>query len=126
MKAETLLLRQVHPTFIKDDEPTSQTFRPTPKDEFKLSVYDGDQIEPEPSWLHYTMQLMLKSIGVVAVTVAECDNESLTVQPDPEPFPEHVTIDFTGLSTKQRKDTAELLRDLAVARGWLYQPDSIP
>ena len=42
MTDETLLLRQVHPSFLQDGVVSSQVFRPTPKDECKLSAYDGD------------------------------------------------------------------------------------
>ena len=47
MTGTTLLLRQIHPSFVQDGRVTSQAFRPTPKDESLLSVYDGDQITPE-------------------------------------------------------------------------------
>ena len=38
----------------------------------------------------------LESAGVLVVTVQECDAESLVVCPSPEPFPQHVHIDFNG------------------------------
>jgi len=44
MTDETLVHRQIHPSFVQAGFPTSQAFRPTPKDESKLSVYDGDMI----------------------------------------------------------------------------------
>ena len=40
--SETLFLRQIHPTFVQNGRPTSQAFRPTPKDENQLSVYNGE------------------------------------------------------------------------------------
>ena len=46
MTPETLLHRMVHPTWLQNGLPTSQTFRPTPKDAGRLSVYDGSQIPP--------------------------------------------------------------------------------
>jgi len=54
MSPETHLLRQVHPSFVQSGQITSQVFQPTPKDELKLSVYDGDMIEPADSYEHYT------------------------------------------------------------------------
>jgi hypothetical protein len=63
MNAQTLLLRQIHPSFVQQGRVTSQAFRPTPKDESKLSMYDGDQITPEASWRHYTVTLRFESIG---------------------------------------------------------------
>jgi len=42
MNDQTLLLRQVHPNFLPDGELSSQAFYPFPKDNGRLSVYDGD------------------------------------------------------------------------------------
>ncbi len=53
MTEKTLLLRQIHPLFIQEGRVTSQAFRPTPKDQKKLSVYDGDLITAERSWVHF-------------------------------------------------------------------------
>lgn len=47
MTEATLLLRQIHPTFIQYGRVTSQAFRPTPKDEDQLSVDNGDMITAE-------------------------------------------------------------------------------
>jgi hypothetical protein len=57
MQSDTLLLRQIHPGFIQNGRVTSQAFRPTPKDKKKLSVYDGDKIDPEAAYRHYTEEL---------------------------------------------------------------------
>jgi len=122
MTGATLLLRQIHPTFIQAGFTTSQAFRPTPKDDFKLSVYDGDQITPETSWIHYTTDLELKSAGVAALTVDECAAENLPARPDPEPFPEHAIIDFAGLSAGQCQSKSKKLQAKALDRGWIYQP----
>ena len=121
MNDNTVLLRQIHPSFSQDGRVTSQAFRPTPKDENQLSVYDGDQIAPEPSWEHYTGQLNFASVGVMGITVAECATLSLSAQPDPEPFPEHAIIDFTAFSKNLIEKKAKRLRAKAVARNWLYQ-----
>jgi len=37
------------------------------------------------------------------------------------PFPEHVFIDFTDKSKKEKKEIASLLRDRATSRGWLFE-----
>jgi hypothetical protein len=121
MTGITLLLRQIHPSFVQAGRVTSQAFRPTPKDESLLSVYDGDQITAEHSWLHFTSQRDCKSVGVMAVTVDECAAESLPTRPDPKPFPEHAVIDFTGLANNQCEKKSKKLRLNAEARGWLYQ-----
>lgn len=121
MTETTLLLRQIHPSFVQAGFATSQAFRPTPKDQSKLSVYDGDQIGAEASWLHYTTQLQLKSIGTMAVMIAECAAENLPAQADPKPFPEHAVIDFSELTDKECRARSKRLQAKALARGWLHQ-----
>lgn len=121
MTSETLLLRQIHPSFVQDGFVTSQAFRPTPKDESKLSVYDGDMIGPEDAWEHFTTQLGCRSIGTMALSVAECQQENLPALSDPEPFPEHAIIDFSGLTEKICRTKSKQLQAKVVSRGWLYQ-----
>lgn len=123
MNDATLLLRQIHPGFLQNDRVTSQAFRPTPKDEKKLSVYDGDLTTPGQSYRHYTEELRLSSTGVMAVTAGECRAIDLSPASDPEPFPEHAVIDFSGLSEKAIKTKAKILKSRAMARGWLYRDE---
>jgi hypothetical protein len=108
---------------VQQGHVTSQVFRPTPKDEKKLSVYDGDQITAENAWIHFTEKLRYKSIGVLAISVGELKAHSLPSKPDPAPFPEHVVIDFTGVVENQIIKKAKYIRGLAVSRGWLYQAE---
>ena len=117
VNCDTLLYRQVHPGFVHNGRVTSQAFKPDADRE--LSVYDGDQISAEDSWLHYTGHLNLKSVGVMAVSVGECRNEQLCIRPDPKcDFEEHVLIMFDdGL---QR--IAKRLKAHAVRRDWQYRP----
>lgn len=121
MDGNTLLLRQVHPKFVQGDKVTSQAFRPTPKDAGRLSVYDGDQIEPEPAWQHYTQELGHQSAGVMAITGAECTAVTLPYRLTGEPFPEHAEVDFTALNTNQTEKASKKLKSKAEARGWLYR-----
>jgi hypothetical protein len=125
MTGNTLLLRQVHPSFVQAGRVTSQAFRPTPKDDSLLSVYDGDMIAAENSWIHFTNQDDCASVGVMALTCAECVAEGLIARSDPEPFPEHAVIDFTGFSDNQREKKGKKLKAKAEARGWLYQMPSV-
>jgi hypothetical protein len=120
MTEATLLLRQIHPSFVKLGRATSADFRPTPKDEHKLSVYDGDLITPAAAFAHYRGR-KLESVGVMAVTVAECNAQELPARSSPEDFPEHAEIDFTGLSNSQCEKKGKKLRDVAETRGWLHQ-----
>jgi hypothetical protein len=121
MNANTLLYRQIHPNFIQQNRVSSQAFRPTPKDEQKLSVYDGDQIEPVPAYQHYTGTLNLPSEGVMAVAVLECEETGLPACSDPDPFPEHALIDFSAYSKNETEKKAKLLRAKAEKRNWLYR-----
>ena len=121
MKPETLLYRQIHPNFVQNGRPTSQAFRPTLKDENKLSVYDGDKIQPKASWEHYTGTLGLSSIGVMAVSNAECSAQALSVLADAADYPEHCSIDFTGLAKGAVEKAAKILAKCAITRDWLYQ-----
>ncbi len=123
MQAETLLLRQVHPSFVQEGRFSSQVFVPTKKDEGKLSVYHGEQIQAEPSWRHYTTELGMSSVGVIAVTVQECNAEQLPSEHDAVPYPEHCFIDFRDpdLSKSAIKRKADNLATHARNRGWLFQ-----
>ncbi len=123
MTNETLLLRQVNPLWIQLDRVTSQVFRPTPKDEKRLSVYDGDQISAAGSWRHFTDELGFASVGVLAVTQGECVELDLAAQSDPTPFPEHAIIDFTGFEEGQIKKKSKQLKAAAEARGWQHQAE---
>lgn len=121
MNPDTLLYRQIHPSFVQAGFPTSQAFRPTPKDSSRLSVYDGNLISCDDAWRHYTDQLGLQSAGVMGLAVSECIAENLTVTRDPAPFPEHAVIDFSGLTDKECRNKSKRLHSVAVQRAWLYR-----
>ena len=122
MTSDTLLYRMVSPSFMKDGNPTSQVFKPTRKDNGLLSVYDGDQISPQDAYEHF-ISFGNKAVGVLAVTVAECESLDLAVIPDPAPFAEHALIDFSALSRGMIRYAADELRVIANARGWQYRPN---
>jgi hypothetical protein len=87
-----------------------------------LSAYNGDLIGAEASWTHFTSVLKRSSVGVYGVTVAECAALNLPARPDPDEFPEHAVIDFTGVGSKDAERKSKVLRKHAEDRGWLYQP----
>ncbi len=124
MTNDTLLLRQVNPSWVQAGRITSQVFKPTRKDKNRLSVYDGDQISPADSWTHYTDQLGHKSVGVVAVTVAECQKHELSAVSDPGPFQEHAVIEFDNCSSSQIEKKAKHLKKAAEVRGWQYRMEA--
>ena len=76
MTPGTLLLRHVHPNWIREGRITSQVFSPTPKDKKRLSVYDGDLMTAEEAYVHYTQQLGLPSLGVMAVPLQNASNRT--------------------------------------------------
>lgn len=129
MHQDTLLLRQVHPSFVQADKIssqvfsiTSQVFRPTPKDDYKLSVYNGEKYSPKESHAHFTnMNSDFKSYGVVAVTIQECKNEALNCTENNFPFDGHSFIDFEELPNGQIEKKAKKLKNYATERGWLYK-----
>ena len=121
MNLSTLLHRQVNPSWVQQGRVTSQVFKPTPKDNRRLSVYDGDQVNAFHAWLHYTTELGFASIGVLAVTVTECEDLELVVEPDPTPFPAHAVIKFDACTASQIEKKAKRLKAAAEARGWLHR-----
>ncbi len=121
MNSDTLLLRQINPSFIQNGRVTSQAFRPTPKDENKLSVYDGDQITPENSWIHFTSNPQCRSDGVLAISYEQCDQQSIPVIADGIPFPEHAYLNFSDMGKGEIERKAKILVSKAQERGWLYQ-----
>ena len=122
MHQTTLLLRQVHPSFVQANKIssqvfsiTSQVFRPTPKDQNQLSVYNSNKYTPQESHAHFTaIDTSYKSHGVVAVSVQECDMEGLKCEENNIPFDGHSFIDFNMLSGSQIEKKAKKLRNYAM------------
>lgn len=125
MNVQTLLLRQIHPSWIQNGQPSSQAFKLSKKDNNLLSVYDGDSITAEDSYLHYTTTLKYSSASVFGVTTGECSScEGLSTRNDPQPDSAyHAVIDFSACASESIKDRAsKTLKNKAIARGCLYQP----
>lgn len=121
MTPDTLLLRQVHPNFCQAGRITSQAFRPTPKDELMLSVDNGDCIQAQAAWQRFVSNPACQSIGVAAVSQSECLAQALPVVEDGHPYPEHCSIDFSGLDKKDIERKAKVLARQAQDRGWQFQ-----
>jgi hypothetical protein len=115
------LLRQIHPTFVQNGRPTSQAFRPTPKDENQLSVYNGAMITAATAWHYHTETLNLESTGVMGLKHAECAEQQLSVIEDGVPIPAHCYIDFSGVSKHDAERKSKRLAAFAKERGWLFQ-----
>jgi hypothetical protein len=122
MNDNTILLRQVHPNFFQNEELSSQAFYPFPKDNGRLSVYDGGKIVAKNAYLHYTTQLKFQSVGVWGVSCQEVIGAGLNSLAAPLPnFSEHAEINFGNTNDKTRRKLAKLLRNKAVERGCLYK-----
>ena len=89
----------------------------------RLSVYNGDLISAQESWLHFTKEVHCDSIGVLAVTVGECATQDLKAYPDTKDFLEHAVIDFRDLTWGQMERKAKKLYNYALRRGWCFRPD---
>ena len=123
MNPNTLLLRQIHPSWVREGRVTSQAFKPTPKDDRKLSVSNGDMVSPRDSWMNY-IKRNLASHGVLAVSVLECAKHDLEVSPDPLlEQQDHTVIDFSTLnSISQMERISKILTAYSFSRGWLFLP----
>lgn len=126
MSPDTILLRQVHPSFVDDEGvPTSQAFLPFPNDEGELSVYDGDQITAADSHAHYTGTLGNESDSVWGIAISEVEAVGLSARPDVLPdFPSHALIDFGGRGGKESRKCAKRLKLAAIEKGLLFRPAS--
>ena len=126
MNATPLLHRQGNPAWIQLGRVTSQAFKPTAKDNRRLSVYDGDKINAADAWQHYTGALCFSSAGVISVRVDECQSLELASESDPIPFPEHAVIIFGEFSNAETEKKAKPLRAFALTRGWQFQAETDP
>ena len=118
---ESMLYRQVHPSWIDDGRPTSQAFKPTKKDKKKMSVDDSGIVSAEKAFEIHTKVFSRKSVGVLAVTVEECTQNNMSVTSDPlVNRPSHAVVDFEGLSRREIEKTATTLKVLAMNHQWKY------
>lgn len=126
-----LLYRQVHPSWLKDGQPSSQAFKPTPKDDGKLSTARSALTTAEDAYLHHTGALELQSAGTWAVTVGEVEAEPVPLAAygdpvdEPVPDPAHAYIKYPG-DRKVIETKAKLLRAKAGERGRLHPNDQPP
>lgn len=136
MEDNSLLHRQIHPSFVVNDKVSnqafieivqvvsSQAFNPSDKDENKLSVYNGKKFSAKDSFDHYTKSY--PSSGVLSISIDEVTAISpLSTTEDNIPFDGHCYIDFSLVSSKSQKTKkASKLRDAAVQRNWTYKPEN--
>jgi len=123
-----LLFRQIHPQFIEDGLPTSQSFRPTRKDHGQLSV-DRSALTTASESYHLYVGSGLASNAVYGLTVGECGAEKLPCLGDPikesttaPANAAHAVIDFNDHSESRWKTKSQRLKLNAIARGQLHPP----
>lgn len=121
---DEMLWRNVHPGFWDqvNNQPSSQAFRPTPKDGSKLSVARSRVVTADEHFHEFTVTLRLMSSGVWGVTVQEALGESLGLDHDEsrlaEPHPKgHTSVLFGDHSRSQWERIARRLRGKAMNRG---------
>jgi hypothetical protein len=132
MKDDTLLHRQIHPSWVQNETISSQafltensiaslSFTPSEKDNNELSVYNGEKFTAEESFLHYTKKL--KSVGALSVSISEVNLiGELSISENNNPFDGHTVIDYSEVSSStQVKKKAKKLKNIAVKRGWTHR-----
>lgn len=110
----------------QDEEPADPNrlpyyaFRPRRKDNGKLSVYDAAKITPRECLELYNAQSDApQSTRVARITAADLQQFGLQAEPDPEPHPAHLLIDFNSLSRSRANRIASELTERAEQAGVL-------
>jgi hypothetical protein len=119
-----MLFRQVHGNWVEKGVPTSQAFRPMPKDEGMMSIARGSKTTAELAHEHYTRVLGLDSVGTWGLLVAEVEATSPLRAREAElpDDPAHGFVDFRDLPRKVCERLAKILLARAVERGRLHPP----
>jgi hypothetical protein len=123
MSPDILLYRVVSVAFVHRSDITLQVFQPRQSGEKLLHVYNGERVSADEAWNDFIRlsHTPPKYIGVVGVTVSECESLSLAVQ-ESVYDPVHAQIDFSHLTHSEIRRRAHALKELANARGWLFRP----
>lgn len=116
MNGDTHLLRQIAPGLIRNGRLSSMTFLPSRNHHpWSLSVYNGDLITDADAITHYQQIEGGNTIGLARVTVRQCEELGLDVQPTPRPgFDSHCDINFPQQSWNRARKIARHLRDCAM------------
>lgn len=132
INSDEILLRQVHPSWLVDGEPTKAAFNPTSKDDKKLSTL-RESVGAAEAYRRWTVELDRASVGTFGIAVAEIDGTKFERAGDrvevgllavddaaAQGVPDHASVVFTALSKEQRVQAARKLREHAVVRGCLH------
>lgn len=124
MNGDEVLFRQIHPEWVQDGLPTSQGFRPTPKDAGSLSVDRSTLCTAHDSYALHADVKQLATAGTWGVSVEEFAEVLVECRPDPiEATPTepanaaHAVADFTPLPANRWKPVSQKLKTVAARRG---------
>ncbi len=122
MNDNSLLLRQIHKSFIKTDGYVmEEAFKPRERDNGRLSLYDSDIMNPKESFDHYNNLRNCVSSGVMAFSVGEVSSVDLQAFSSPsENNPAHAHIDLSYLSENDKDIKVRLLGIFANNRKRVY------
>jgi hypothetical protein len=117
-EATELLFRQASPGWIRDGRPTSQLFRPTPKDHGLLSVDRESVVGSAAVSRERFLARGFQSHSTWGVSVGEVNSESLEAYADPTRHNDaHALIDMSHLDERKQRSVGERLRDAAERHG---------
>jgi hypothetical protein len=121
-----ILFRQIHPSFVEDGQVSSQPFRPTDKDNNKLSVDRSAITDAEKAFVLYTGNGH-SSCAVYGLSVGEFKEHELPCVSDPLDAmdgrlanPAHAYADYSQHGANKQKTLAKRLKIKALARGRLH------
>lgn len=120
------MYRQIHPSWVQHSRVTSMAFKPTKKDDKKLSVANSGKTTAEAAFKHHTETLKRPSLGSWGLSVKFINESELKCFEDPvttDPKdPAHSFLDFQGLTNTQVEQRAAKLANHARDRGPLFAP----
>ena len=103
---------------MREGRPSTQLFRPRPKDQGKVSVDRESVIKTAQASRDLAIKNRFPSTGTWAISVAEVNGETLDVFADSsQRNPAHATIDMTAQSPAQQANAADRLHSLSLNRG---------
>jgi hypothetical protein len=119
---DELLHRQAHPNFVQDGVPSSTVFRPTNKDEGKLSL-DRDSLATAQQAHARHVASGFASIAVWSLAAQEYAAARTTAYAEAIPEnPAHCYADFSAMTKGEQERASKLLKSKAVKVGKCYSP----
>lgn len=122
---EELLYRQIRKREMNQGLPSSQAFRPEPKDDDRLSLDRSALTTTQKSFERF-LDKGYDTVAVFGLTVGEFKGVGVLCYSDPTPCNEaHVFANFSGFNGSQQKKKARRLKEIAIDRGQLF-PSAAP